>query len=399
MRTKSRLIASLLAASLPVGSAFADPPDPGAPVASGALRAAHFRVVGLMLSSSQVLLWDEESGAYALRQVGEPLDGARIVALESERILVERDGRRDVIELAAPPQVRVATRKRRPPATVVLGTAPLAPASETAASGPVAPVAETVAAAPSPVAPVAPQPPPSVAAPPPPVAAAAPVVAPAAPAAPPVVAAAPVVAPAAPAAPPVAAAAAPAAPVTPPPPAPAAANPGAVPAAVAPLAPAPPPPVAAPDGNDRDGDPAMPPAAPPPPVEAAPRHGVSPLPRPIPEAQSQALSRSLAAPEQRSIVMSRADFDRHFTNLDELDEEAAIVAAPQGYQLAAIRPGGFLESLGLRSGDVVLSVDGRPIRNPDDAARAYAWLRVADRFTVDVLRGGERVRLRYQLAA
>ena len=32
-----------------------------------------------------------------------------------------------------------------------------------------------------------------------------------------------------------------------------------------------------------------------------------------------------------------------------------------------------------------------------DAARAYAWLKVTDRFTVDILRGGERIRLRYQL--
>ena len=100
----------------------------------------------------------------------------------------------------------------------------------------------------------------------------------------------------------------------------------------------------------------------------------------------------------RTILLSRNEFERHLSNLDELDDEVAIVAAPQGgFQLAQIRPGGFVESLGLRSGDVVLAVDGRRIASADDAARAYAWLRVIDHFTVDVVRGGERVHLRYQL--
>jgi len=36
------------------------------------------KVVGVILSTSQALVWDDEKNEYALRRVGELLDGARI---------------------------------------------------------------------------------------------------------------------------------------------------------------------------------------------------------------------------------------------------------------------------------------------------------------------------------
>ena len=32
-------------------------------------------------------------------------------------------------------------------------------------------------------------------------------------------------------------------------------------------------------------------------------------------------------------------------------------------------------------GDIILRIDGRPISRMEDAAAAYAWLRVTDRFS------------------
>ena len=63
-----------------------------------------------------------------------------------------------------------------------------------------------------------------------------------------------------------------------------------------------------------------------------------------------------------------------------------------------VRPGSFVSRVGLRAGDVILRVDGRPINKLEDAAAAYAWLRVTDRFTVDVLRAGQPMRLHYIIA-
>jgi hypothetical protein len=45
-----------------------------------------------------------------------------------------------------------------------------------------------------------------------------------------------------------------------------------------------------------------------------------------------------------------------------------------------------------------MRVDGRAINGVDDASAAYAWLRVTDRFTVDVVRDGRPLTLRYVIA-
>ena len=69
--------------------------------------------------------------------------------------------------------------------------------------------------------------------------------------------------------------------------------------------------------------------------------------------------------------------------------------AEGGFRLASVRPGSFFERIGLRVNDVVLRVDGRPINGVDDASAAYAWLRVTDRFSVEVLRNGRPMTLNY----
>ena len=102
--------------------------------------------------------------------------------------------------------------------------------------------------------------------------------------------------------------------------------------------------------------------------------------------------------DDEGLLLARGDFERQMGDFERLGQQVVIAPSPRGgYELASVMPGSYVESLGLRSGDVVLAIDGRPVRSPDDAARAYSWLRVTDRFTIDLLREGRRVQLRYQL--
>jgi general secretion pathway protein C len=73
-----------------------------------------------------------------------------------------------------------------------------------------------------------------------------------------------------------------------------------------------------------------------------------------------------------------------------------VTAQPQGgFRLSQLQPASFFARVGLRNDDVVLRVDGRPINGVDDAAAAYAWLRVTNHFSVDVIRGGRPLTLHY----
>jgi S1-C subfamily serine protease len=101
-----------------------------------------------------------------------------------------------------------------------------------------------------------------------------------------------------------------------------------------------------------------------------------------------------------AIVVPRAFLDRGLSDFAALDEQVTLTQLPQGgFRIAALRQGSFLERMGLRAGDIILRVDGRPLNGVDDASAAYAWVRVTDRFTVEVVRAGRPLTLRYVVTA
>src|SRR5262245_25402693 len=107
------ILVSLLALSLPL-AAHAD--DASLAAASRAPR-----LVVVILSSAQALLWDEERGEYVLHRVGDEALGGRLVELDADHVVVERGEAREVLEIAAPPQMRVAGKRqpKRMPAMLI----------------------------------------------------------------------------------------------------------------------------------------------------------------------------------------------------------------------------------------------------------------------------------------
>jgi S1-C subfamily serine protease len=110
------------------------------------------------------------------------------------------------------------------------------------------------------------------------------------------------------------------------------------------------------------------------------------------------------------VAISRGTFNSYLANFEALAEQVTIEPATGGgYRLTSLRPGSILEMLGLRAGDVVLRMDGRPINSLEDAARAHAWMRASgegqgagasgssSEFVIDALRDGIPVRLRLRL--
>lgn len=77
---------------------------------------------------------------------------------------------------------------------------------------------------------------------------------------------------------------------------------------------------------------------------------------------------------------------------------ASVVPAFQngrsvGLKLLSVRPGTAPFAAGLRSGDVLVGLDGVAVTSPDGVLAAYERVRFARAFGVDVLRGGEPVRI------
>lgn len=72
-------------------------------------------------------------------------------------------------------------------------------------------------------------------------------------------------------------------------------------------------------------------------------------------------------------------------------------AAPRGYKLSQVYRNGVLWQLGLRDGDVVRSINGKPLENKEAAFVAYARLRRAKKLVLAVERKGRKLSLVYQI--
>ena len=175
------------------------------------------------------------------------------------------------------------------------------------------------------------------------------------------------------------------------PPAPVAAPPAPVAAPPAPVA-APPAPLAAPPAPVEPQAPPTEEAAPPPAPPAPPAPEPPPAPAPAPVENR--------APMQTAFLVPRSHLQRSLD--DGFGPGRDVVAsfeAERGLRLATVKPGSFVSKVGLRSGDLIRSVDGRPLRSPEDGLAAVAWLRVADQVRVELVRNGQPVTFQYVLAS
>jgi len=69
----------------------------------------------------------------------------------------------------------------------------------------------------------------------------------------------------------------------------------------------------------------------------------------------------------------------------------------EGFRIFEIRPGGVYDRLGLRNGDILLKINGLDISSPEVAIQAMSALRGMKRINLDIMRGGSRISLNYQI--
>ncbi len=69
----------------------------------------------------------------------------------------------------------------------------------------------------------------------------------------------------------------------------------------------------------------------------------------------------------------------------------------QGFILSEVKQGGIYQSLGLQNGDVLLRINEFNISNPENALQAFMTLKGMDRVQLDIVRGGARMTMNYQI--
>lgn len=77
--------------------------------------------------------------------------------------------------------------------------------------------------------------------------------------------------------------------------------------------------------------------------------------------------------------------------------EKGNIEQPDGFQVANIRPRSFFDTMGLRNGDIIKSVNREPVDNPEKAFEAYQKFKKESQIEVVVLRNNKEVTLQYDV--
>jgi general secretion pathway protein C len=92
--------------------------------------------------------------------------------------------------------------------------------------------------------------------------------------------------------------------------------------------------------------------------------------------------------------IQRSALNKVLSNTTLLARSARIVPSlkdgkPNGFKLYAIRPGSIYSLIGMKNGDTIQAVNGRPMTTPDKALEVYTKVRNASHLTISFSRRGK----------
>ncbi|MEF8792654.1 type II secretion system protein GspC [Thiohalorhabdus sp.] len=112
--------------------------------------------------------------------------------------------------------------------------------------------------------------------------------------------------------------------------------------------------------------------------------------------------RSIRQVSQNQRVVPQATLQKKLDNLPKLLRQAKAVPASRngqkiGFRVVNIQEGSVFEDLGVKEGDVIQRVNGRDVRSPRQALKAYKELKGSRQFQLELLRDGQSRTLSYDV--
>ena len=100
--------------------------------------------------------------------------------------------------------------------------------------------------------------------------------------------------------------------------------------------------------------------------------------------------------------IDRTMLNEELNDLTKLGSQARVVpnykgGKYEGFKLIGVRPNSLYRAIGIRSGDVVKSVNGQELNSPNKAIKLFDELRSESKISVELERGGRTTALHYEV--
>lgn len=105
---------------------------------------------------------------------------------------------------------------------------------------------------------------------------------------------------------------------------------------------------------------------------------------------------------KRRITITRQQVESAMSNIGQLMGEAKIEpnlteGNPDGLLITNVKPNSMFRRMGLRNGDVIIGVDGRPIQSVEDALKLYENLKTSDSASIEIRRRNRQQTIEYKI--
>ena len=103
-----------------------------------------------------------------------------------------------------------------------------------------------------------------------------------------------------------------------------------------------------------------------------------------------------------TMVVDREVVEEATQDMNKLLTQARLVpnftgGAADGFRIFSIVPNSLFEKVGLRNGDILHSINGVELKDPEKAFQVYQMLKDNDRFVIDLMRAGQKLTLNYEV--
>lgn len=125
-------------------------------------------------------------------------------------------------------------------------------------------------------------------------------------------------------------------------------------------------------------------------------------PRPHVQPSHPAQPPGISQPSPTTFIVDKSTVEEATQDMNKLLTQARLVpnftgGVADGFRIFSIVPESLFEKAGLRNGDIIHSINGVEMKDPEKAFQVYQLLKDNDKFAIDLMRAGQKMTLNYEV--